>query len=102
MQYYLFYPGYRVVKDDDDGMWYARDRKNHTWTLDNEWFDRFIGSSYDAIEIDYDEEREEILGRRRIQGWWSINDEMLLNPENDPATDLQHKERDNENGTTAG
>lgn len=80
VKYYLFELGYTVVKYDGRS-WFARDPELHLWKPDGEWRRRYDDSMYDVIEIDYDEENERILARRKIPGFWSINLDKLLNPD---------------------
>lgn len=81
-KYYLFALGNTVVLNDDY-MWYYRDKVNHKWISDSSWLIRFDDAQYDVIEIDYDEENEKILNRRRINSFWSSDEDKLLNPENE-------------------
>lgn len=67
--FFLFELGYSVVKVEG-AQWYKRDKKNHQWMPESEWFHRYH-SDYDAVEIDYDEEHESIIAKRRIPGWSS-------------------------------
>ena len=80
MKYYLFELGYSVVKQEGV-CWYRRDRKNHEWVKDMEWLRRYYDAQYDVIEIDYSEAEECITGRKPIPGFWSIDQDKLLNPE---------------------
>jgi hypothetical protein len=74
---YLFELGFSVVKEEN-GFWYQRDRDAHKWTENPEWCRRYYDAQYDVIEIEYDEENEKIVSRRRIQGFWSLDDEKLF------------------------
>lgn len=78
---YLFRLGFSIVKKDDHGRWYKRDRENHVWVEDNEWMRRFIDAQYDVIEVEYDEAAERIVYRARIEGYWSVDIHELLNYE---------------------
>lgn len=42
---------------------------------------KFIDAQYDVIEIDYDEEAEQIVGRAEVNGFWSADIDELLNYE---------------------
>lgn len=81
-KYYLFSLGNTVVKYDNS-VWYRRDEKRHKWIADGSWMGRFYDVQYDVIEIEYDEEKEKILSRNRIDGFWSSDDSKLLDPENE-------------------
>ena len=80
MKYYLFALGYTVVKSEGRH-WYERDPDLHIWKEDNDWMRRFIDAQYDVIEIDYDEDHERILARRKIPGCWSSSLNKLLYPD---------------------
>lgn len=63
-----------------DGLWYRRDKEHHRWIKEQEWMRRYYDAQYDVIEIEYDEEKEEVIKRSRIEGFWSQDDGALLNP----------------------
>ena len=75
----MFELGNTVVMVENK-FWYQRDREKHNWTLNSNWMVRYFDAGYDVIEIDYDEKEEEILARRQINGFWSANQDKLLNP----------------------
>jgi len=77
VNYYLFELGKTVVKCCG-GLWYERDPEKHQWELNMEWDRRFFDGAYNVIEIDYDEDQEMISNRRRVPGFWSIDDDRLL------------------------
>lgn len=78
-KYYLFALGNAVVLLQD-GLWYRRDKEHHQWIKEQEWMRRYYDAQYDVIEIEYNEENEEVTKRNKIEGFWSLNDDALLNP----------------------
>lgn len=67
------------MKKDENYLWYKRDRERHEWIWDNEWMARYIDAGCDVIEMDYNEETEQIVGRSEINGFWSYEIDELLN-----------------------
>ena len=81
---YLFELGFSIVKEEG-ASWYRRDRSAHKWIADQSWDRRYYDAGYDVIEIDYDEENERIVSRRRIEGFWSSDDDRLFKFEREGA-----------------
>ena len=76
---YLFSPGFKIVQVlGDEQEWYVRDRINHSWIRDDMWSVCFYALEFNVIEIEYDEQQEKILSRKRIPGFYSASDGILF------------------------
>ncbi len=84
VHYFLFDVNHTIIKVTGDyDNWYKRDRINHKWIEAAGWEFFFYDPAFDVIEINYDETREKITGRRNVPGFYSATIGALFEFEND-------------------